>query len=107
MSDAIDGLGAAGLPDTEGASEEEKLFAWKFIIPPDKWVKDEASGMEWRGLVFVVVAPTERDARFAAEAYGREKDRNMDWIKLCGGRGDGKLVKMSLYHGRVLCYVEI
>jgi len=111
MSDAIDGLGGAGLPE-ESPPGEEKLYAWKFIVPTDRWVKDEVSGLEWRGLVFVVVAPTEREARFAAEAYGRENDRNMGWIKLCGGSGKegetrGKVVKMSIYHGRMLCYVEI
>ena len=80
----------------------QTLYAWKFIVPSDKWHPDpEDSSREYKGMLCVVVATDLAGARIAAERYCAEHGHDVGWFKVA------KVKQVPLIGGAVLAFAEV
>lgn len=58
------------------------VYAWKFVVPPDKWRELPGTPMQFKGCVTVVLATTEERARERAREYAAEHGLDSRWLEV-------------------------
>ena len=76
-----------------------ELYAWKFIIPPEKWTKLQDSNNEVSGCLAIAVAETEDEARQSLERFAAENGHDPRWLRVA------RVNRLALTAGAPLAWV--
>ncbi|MFH1690378.1 MAG: hypothetical protein ABIE42_09105 [Candidatus Eisenbacteria bacterium] len=78
------------------------LFAWKFLVPSDRWYPhpDDDRNL-YKGIVAVAVAADSSTARTALEKHLTDDGTDASWLAVA------KVYQIPLVDGAVLAFAEV
>ena len=83
-------------------ADTETLYAWKFIVPSDRWVPDpDHPEREYKGCVAVAIAPTRNAAMLHLKRYAAENGMDIGWLNVA------TVKQIPIIDGSVLSWAEV
>ena len=81
---------------------EPPLYAWKFLVPDDKWYP-EGETIQWKGMTAVAISATPEGARAAIEKYlvGDPGSPGIGWLRAA------KVIQLPLVEGAFLTMASV